>query len=168
MTATEILGNEHRVIEQVLNCLEQIAVEGIEHGQLDGKSARQALDFFQAFADRCHHAKEENCLFPMLEAKGFPPQGGPTAAMRAEHHAGRECLQGMTEQLEGAMAGDRAMLLHFARYAHDYIHLLREHIAKEDQRLFPMAVLVLGDDDQKMLLSAFNRVEHKRNVRRHA
>jgi len=56
-------------------------------------------------------------------------------------------------------AGDGAALLRFAKHAHDYVHLMREHIAKEDHRLFPMAAVVLTDEDQHQLQAAFERVE---------
>mgnify|MGYP000753666721 CR=1 FL=1 len=44
----------------------------------------EAVDFFRMFADRCHHAKEENHLFPAMEAKGMPREGGPTGVMLYE------------------------------------------------------------------------------------
>jgi hemerythrin-like domain-containing protein len=159
MPATDILANEHRVIEQVLTCLEQLTVEGIAQGRLDGDSARQAIDFFDTFADRCHHAKEEQGLFPLLEAKGFPPQAGPTGVMRAEHEEGRKQLRGLAVEVDRAAAGDGVALLRFARHAREYVHRMREHIAKEDHRLFPMATVVLTDEDQEQLLSVFERVE---------
>jgi hemerythrin-like domain-containing protein len=164
MSATDILANEHRVIEQVLTCLEQLTVEGIANGCLDGDSARQALDFFETFADRCHHAKEEQGLFPMLETKGFPPQTGPTSVMRAEHEAGREHLRGMAAEVDRAEAGDGVALLRFAHHAREYIHLMRQHIAKEDHRLFPMAAVVLTEADQERLLAAFERVERSQRA----
>jgi hemerythrin-like domain-containing protein len=159
MSATDILANEHRVIEQVLTCLEQITVEGIARGILDGGSARQAIDFFKSFADQCHHAKEEQSLFPLLESKGFPPQAGPTAVMRAEHEAGREHLRCMSADVEPAATGGGVALLRFAIHAREYVHLMREHIAKEDHRLFPMAAMVLTVDDQESLHAAFARLE---------
>jgi hemerythrin-like domain-containing protein len=165
MLATDRLANEHRVIEQVLTCLEQLAVEGIAQGLLDGDSAREAVDFFQTFADQCHHAKEEQALFPLLEAKGFPPQAGPTGVMRAEHEEGREHLRGLASEVDRAAAGDGVALLRFARHAREYVHLMRQHIAKEDHGLFPMTAVVLTDEDQEQLLNAFERVERSQ---RHA
>jgi len=85
MRPTEILMQEHRVIEQVLDCLERMA-QRVEAGdELDLESAKQAIDFFRNFADRCHHGKEEDCLFPLLEQKGFSREQGPTGVMLHEH-----------------------------------------------------------------------------------
>ena len=70
MKPSDIFSSEHRVIQQVLNCLEKIA-EAPHEGQVGRQSAKEAIDFFRIFADRCHHGKEEAHFFPAMEAKGF-------------------------------------------------------------------------------------------------
>jgi hemerythrin-like domain-containing protein len=37
------------------------------------------MEFLSVFADTCHHGKEEDFLFPGLEAAGIPNEGGPSA-----------------------------------------------------------------------------------------
>jgi hemerythrin-like domain-containing protein len=162
MPATEILTHEHRVIEQVLTCLEQMTAGGIARGRLDGASAHEAIEFFEAFLDRSHHAKEEQGLLPLLEARGFPVRAGPTGAMQAEYKDAQLHLRGMAAETDPAAAGDGVAMLRFARDAREYARVIREHIAKEDLRLLPMADLVLTDGDQAQLLTAFERVEHSR------
>lgn len=159
MKPTEILSGEHRIIEQVLDCLEKIAQDATAQGRLDQTSAEQAVDFFRNFADRCHHGKEETHLFPAMEAKGFPRQGGPTGVMLHEHEQGRTHIRGMVEAIEEAAAGNREALAQFAAHAQGYVGLLREHIEKEDHCLFAMADRALTEDDQQRLLAAFRHVE---------
>src|SRR5215831_11014762 len=57
--ATELLSDEHRVIERVLVVLEKLATRRVEKS-LD--CWKKALDFFSHFADQCHHFKEERVL----------------------------------------------------------------------------------------------------------
>ncbi|NUQ61855.1 MAG: hemerythrin domain-containing protein [Pirellulales bacterium] len=159
MNPTDILKNEHRVIEQVLNCLERMAEEARRYGELDIHSAREAIDFFRTFADGCHHHKEETHLFPAMEAKGLPRQGGPTGVMLYEHEAGRQHIRAMAEAVEAAVAGDQAARDRFSQHARDYIELLREHIGKEDHCLFGMAGQMFTPADQAALLAKFQRVE---------
>jgi hemerythrin-like domain-containing protein len=159
MRSTDILQNEHRVIEQVLSCLEKMSEQALVAGKLDELSARQALDFLQTFADRCHHGKEENYLFPLMEAKGFPREGGPTGVMLHEHEVGREHIRGMEAALPDAAACDKAGLRHFALHADAYVALLRQHIFKEDHRLFPMASQVCSAKDDADLVDCFARIE---------
>jgi hemerythrin-like domain-containing protein len=154
MRATEILMEEHRVIEQVLSCLEKLADRCEAGEKLDGTSALEALEFFRTFADRCHHAKEERHLFPLLEAKGLPRQGGPTGVMLHDHEEGRRLLAAMARSIE------RDKPREFTRHARAYVALLREHIRKEDHCLFPMAAGILSGTDAELLAQRFEHVEH--------
>ena len=152
MNPTTILMNEHRVIEQVLNCLEVMARRA-ERGVIETEAADEAIDFFRTFADRCHHAKEESHLFPALEARGMPKQGGPTGMMRSEHELGRLYLRGMQVAVKSRKPAD------FAQAAQHYIALLRDHIRKEDHCLFRMADSMLTEADREKVLAAFEHVE---------
>jgi hemerythrin-like domain-containing protein len=159
MKPTEILENEHRVIEQVLDCLDAMVDESEKSGRVPEEPARQAIDFLRAFADRCHHGKEENQLFPMMEARGFSPHAGPTAVMRAEHVEGRTLIAAMEEAIPAASRGEGSACERWRTSARNYGFLLRQHIEKEDHCLFPMADQALGDADQTELLRLFDRVE---------
>jgi hemerythrin-like domain-containing protein len=152
MKAIDILMDEHRIIEQVLNCLEKVA-DHWQDGKPDVASATEALDFFRRFADHCHHGKEEGHLFPRLEARGLLRAGGPTGVMLHEHEEGRRLLAGMAEAIERNACCD------FVKQARTYVNLLREHIRKEDHCLFPMAAQVLSDRDAEGLLHSFESVE---------
>ncbi len=159
MKPTDILSSEHRVIEQVLDCLEHIIAEANANGRLDAASARDAISFFRTFADQCHHGKEETHLFPAMEAKGFPREGGPTGVMRHEHETGRGCIRAMDGAVDAAAHGDYAALQLFSQAGEGYIGLLRQHIEKEDHCLFSMANQALADEDQTELMAKFEKVE---------
>lgn len=161
MKPTEILSGEHRVIEQVLDCLEKMARNCVAQRRLDKTAAEQAVDFFRNFADRCHHGKEETHLFPAMEAKGFSRQDGPTGVMFYEHEQGRTHVRGMADAIEGAADGQSEAVARFIGHAQGYVGLLREHIEKEDHCLFAMANQTLTEDDQQRLLAAFENVEHE-------
>jgi len=159
MQATEILMNEHRLIERVLDCLEKILEQCTAEKQLDTKSAKQAIEFFRTFADRCHHGKEEVQLFPVMQANGFSGGCSPVMVMLREHELGRLYIQGMDAAIEPAAAGDPESLKWFSEHGHSYLKLLREHIRKEDLCLFPAANLRLTERDQEQLLVAFENFE---------
>ena len=167
MKPTEILSGEHRIIEQVLDCLEKMAQNCANEGRLDRTSAEQALDFFRNFADRCHHGKEEAHLFPALEANGFPREGGPTGVMLREHEQGRAHVRGMDENIEAAAVGDAPALERFIDHAEGYVRVLREHIYKEDHILFQLADRTLSEADQQALSAAFEEVEAEMDAGMH-
>jgi hemerythrin-like domain-containing protein len=162
MKATEILSAEHRVIEQVLDCLE-VMVQRAETSQtLEKQSILDAVAFFRAFADQCHHGKEEGHLFPAMEANGYPRVGGPTGVMLHEHELGRKCVRGMESAVEeGNVTG-------FVENARAFLPLLRQHIQKEDHCLFSMADQVFTAADQDRLSAAFERVaQEEQSARTH-
>jgi hemerythrin-like domain-containing protein len=159
MNPTEILSNEHRVVEVVLSALEKISESALQEEKLDKQSAEMAIDFIRTFADGCHHGKEEGSLFPMLVEKGMPKQGGPVGQMLHEHEQGRAFVKSMLDNLNGASEGNVDALQKFTNSATGYVQLLRSHIAKENNMLFPLADRILNDDDQRRLLERFSHVE---------
>jgi len=159
MKPTQVLSEEHRVIEVMLDCLERLTEQALEAGALDEEAARQAVDFIRNFADKCHHGKEEGKLFPALVAKGLPENSGPVAVMLREHEQGRTFVRGMNENIAAAAHGDRRALESFAEHARGYINLLRAHIQKEDGVLFPLADEILTEAEQQSLLNNFDVIE---------
>jgi hemerythrin-like domain-containing protein len=159
MQATDILTGEHRVIEQVLNCLDKMVAKAAATGQVDWADAGDAVDFFRTFADRCHHRKEEQHLFRLLEERGFSREQGPTGVMLDEHELGRHYVRGMAEAVAAGRAGQAGAVSKFVENARAFLPLLRLHIMKEEHRLFPMANHALTSLDQDELLDAFERVE---------
>lgn len=159
MKPTNRLMDEHRVIEQVLDCL-QAMTDQVEAGEeLDVYGARLAVDFLRNFADGCHHDKEEAYLFPMLEARGFSPEQGPTGVMRSEHDEGRRMTREIAQAIDDASEGDPQAGKRFVASALSLVALLHEHIQKEDHCLFPMADRALSDFDQRALMDQFESVE---------
>ena len=160
MLATDVLRNEHEVILQVLDCLEELARRAEVQGTIDSLSARSALDFFGSFADRCHHAKEEQRLFPALQMRGMPLRVGPLAVMLHEHELGRAAITAMRTALDDAARNAAEAPKRFAAAARGYVELLREHIDKENRVLFSMADEMLGPEVQDELLRGFEHIEH--------
>lgn len=159
MQPTDILMNEHRIIEQVLDCLEKILDQCTAEKKLDANSAKQAIEFCRGFADHYHHGKEEAKLFPLMEANGFSGGCSPVVVMLREHELGRLYIHSMDAAIEPAAAGDPESLNWFIQHGQSYLKLLREHIRKEDICLFPAANYRLTERDQEQLLAAFEQVE---------
>lgn len=159
MKAIEVLMAEHRVIETVIECLVRMTAQAESTGKLDKQSALDAIEFIRLFADKCHHAKEEDRLFPAMEAKGFPRDGGPIGVMLVEHVHGRNFVKGMADSVDAAASGDGQALSLFVRNALGYAALLRPHIMKEDQILYPMADRMMTDEDDQSLLAQYEEAE---------
>jgi hemerythrin-like domain-containing protein len=161
MDATNILIEEHRVIERVIGALE-IAAGNLEAGTaIRAGFFIEAADFIKGFADGCHHRKEEGVLFPAMEAAGVPREGGPIGAMLADHEVGRLFTRNMRLAAEKYASGDRSSSADIYKNAQNYARLLRQHIMKENMVLFPMADRVIPADTQAELAAAFERIERE-------
>ncbi|MEW5720433.1 MAG: hemerythrin domain-containing protein [Chloroflexota bacterium] len=121
-----------------------------------------AVGFFRNFADKCHHGKEEDELFPALEQRGMPKRGGPIGVMLAEHDQGRAFVRGMSDAADQYAKGDQTAAPALVQNTLGYVNLLRQHIAKENDVLFPMADHILADADQAKLFDAFEQIEATR------
>lgn len=148
-TPTARLREEHEVILRALSLLERLGRKLEAGGPVDRDGLQWLREFFSTFADRCHHGKEEQHLFPAMERHGIPREGGPLGVMLHEHEEGRAFLRAMAKgddrEIAGAIRG--------------YATLLRAHIDKENGILFPMAEQILPDEEQRELLHAFEAVE---------
>jgi len=153
---TEILSDEHRVIERVLDALQRLTAVPVNPSL---EQWRKALEFFRHFADQCHHFKEEKVLFPALEEHGIPREGGPIGMMLAEHEEGRGHVRSMIDAVEQVAQGNGAASTTLLDHARAYLTLLREHIQKEDDILFRMADEVIPEDEQRRILKDFENHE---------
>jgi len=159
MTPTEVLKHEHQVILLVLAAAEREAGKIARSGRVDAARVEKLLDFFGNFADRCHHAKEEDLLFVKMQERGMPREQGPIAVMLADHDKGRGYLAAVREALPAAVRDDSAAASAIAENLSAYVGMLRAHISKEDNILYPMADDLFSDQDQADLTAAFDKVE---------
>jgi hemerythrin-like domain-containing protein len=159
MHPTEVLSQEHRIIESRLDRLEEEVRKAQQGGPFPRAFLDEALDFFRHFADGCHHAKEENLLFPRMRERGVGDSGGPIGVMLAEQEQGRAYLRGVRENLDAAEAGSPEALRVVYGNALGFSEMLRHHIFKEDNILFRMARMVLEPDDVRELQREFDAVE---------
>jgi len=158
--ATEVLMDEHRVIERVIAVLETGANKLEEGVPVRPRLFIEAAEFIKGFADGCHHQKEEGVLFQSMVAFGIPIEGGPIGVMLAEHEQGRAFARGLRSAAQRLEAGDAASVEDVITNARGYARLLRQHIMKEDQILFPLADRVLPPAEQDRVLEGFEHVEH--------
>jgi hemerythrin-like domain-containing protein len=161
MKAIEVLMAEHRVIERVLTALE-VGTERLDQGgSVDPGFFIDATDFIRGFADGCHHQKEEGVLFKAMVQAGMPTEEGPIAVMLAEHEQARTFTRGLLDAAQRLQAGDEEAAAAVVHNARGYAALLRQHIAKEDGILFPMAASVISASQQTEVEAVFQRIERE-------
>ncbi len=152
---------EHRVIERVLGAMENAAQKLDEGAAVRPGFFLEAAEFIRGFADGRHHHKEEGVLFTVMAGCGVPVKGGPIGVMLDDHEQARTYTQAMSDAAGRLEAGDDSASAAVVRSAQSYCALLREHIAKEDNILFPMADNVIPAEQQAKLERQFEQAEQE-------
>src|SRR5574341_154498 len=155
---TQVLKEEHALILQALDALERKIAQVESGAPADRVYFEKAVEFLRTFADKCHHGKEEHLLFKTMVERGFPREAGPIAVMLHEHDVGRTFIRGIADGA-AALGKDEAAPKHIIESGRAYIQLLRGHIDKENNILFPMADQFMGPEDQERLSAEFERFE---------
>ncbi|MBI1760280.1 MAG: hemerythrin domain-containing protein [Acidobacteria bacterium] len=148
---THQLRHEHRVIEKVLRALDGICWRLENATPVPVPALRQTLDFLRHYADRLHHAKEEQHLFPLLEQSGIEDEHGALGFLRQEHTTERELLSELELALDEYQAGDPHASARFALAARQFSQHLLHHIQQEDALLFRLAEALLDEPDKEEL-----------------
>ena len=128
MKVTEALLTEHRLLKILATQLESAAESKGELPTLVGAASMLQ----KALID--HSRVEDEGLFARLEAA--MGGGGPVAVMRADH----EQIESMLGEIADGTNRDQV-----ARTVREVVGLTRDHFAKEENILFPMAEQVLDE-----------------------
>jgi hemerythrin-like domain-containing protein len=151
------LRHEHEAVLVVVAAMER-EVDAVRAGRpIDGDAVAKMVDFTRNFTDGCHHTKEEKVLFPLMEERS-QAAGGPVSVMLSEHEAGRAAVRAIADNLPAAGRDEAARTAVVDNLA-AYSDLLRMHIHKENEVLFPLAGQIFGEDDRRHVASEFARVE---------
>jgi hemerythrin-like domain-containing protein len=147
------LIKEHGPVRLILRILEKIN-DKLEAGQeMNTADLENAVAFIREFADKCHHGKEENLLFPVMKENDIAEEMVLIDALIEEHKTGRNFVKNMTEAIA------EKNNFKFIENAKGYVALLNPHIDKENSSLFPMAEKSLSKEKQKELEAGFEDVE---------
>ncbi len=157
-TTTTILSAEHQHILKVISALLKECQTLQTGGDINKNFFEKAIDFVRGYADKFHHAKEEDILF--LEFNKCAAEGGthcnPVEQMLHEHTLGRDFIKKLEE---GIVEDDKNKIIENAQ---GYAHLLQDHIYKEDNILYPMADEALKQEVKDAMLAKFKEVEQQR------
>jgi hemerythrin-like domain-containing protein len=162
MKPTEELKAEHKGVLKMIEILQAIIGKMDSKESFDKGQMEHIMEFLKVFVDKCHHGKEEEFLFPALEEAGIPREAGPIGVMLQEHQTGREFIAKMSASLDDLYKAGIDAKSAFKKAAESYIQLLRQHIDKENNVLFPMAEKRLSQERQNQMSEQFDQLERER------
>ena len=162
MKATNELKKEHKGIKLMLRVLQTVGDKFKHDESVNTEHLYGILEFLSIFVDKCHHAKEEEFLFPTLEVEGVLREGGPIGVMLSEHEQGRKLVARLKEAVTDYKIEDKANASSVQRIINEYVALLTQHIDKEETVLFPIADTKLNSNQDSELFEAFEQLERER------
>jgi hemerythrin-like domain-containing protein len=143
---------DHKTILRALEILQEMATR-VETGRpVDAKDVETIVGFLRAFEDNYHQAKEESALFPEL----MKTCGANEARLRHmifEHDQERSLVNGLEDALHTQKGMD------FVHFANSLVGLIRTHINKEDNILFPLADESLSTEQDECVCAQLNKFE---------
>ena len=144
------LVDEHVLIKRWLALIPAV----VKNLDLESDEGRQlildGIDLIRSYADRYHHAKEEDILFKYFDEKSEILQ-----VMYEDHTTGRGHVKAMLEALDRR---DKATL---GEHLLAYRELLTGHIKKEDEILYPWMDRNLSTSQVGELFAKFSEVDEK-------
>ena len=146
MDGIEIMKQEHRYIEDLLEVMRTACYKILQGEEIAYSDFEKMIDFVRNYADVHHHGKEEKFLFNEMitHIHGIGEKlikGG----MLVEHDLGRLYISELEEALTRCKAGDDKSKLDVIANAVGYTHLLKRHIAKEDEVVYTFALRSLPE-----------------------
>lgn len=158
---TSVLVEEHKLILRMIALLERNAALSADGKYCNWQFYNDAIDFIRTYADRFHHAKEEDILFTALIDNGMPKDHSPVGAMLMEHDQGRAWVRALESAVDKVQRGDITARAEIASNARGYSELLREHISKEDEILYPLSERILPENVRPAILEGYRSAEQR-------
>ena len=153
--ALKMLCDEHQNILKVIDLLLK-ECDLLQSGKkIDIDFFEKAIGFVREYADKFHHAKEEDILFVELCKDGVEMHCNPIEQMLHEHDLGRNFIKEMENWVS---EDDTDKIIENAIW---YAYLLQQHIAKEDDVLYPMADEALDQNTKDKMLAKFLQIDQK-------
>jgi hemerythrin-like domain-containing protein len=158
MKATEILGHEHRVIQQVASSC-GVCAEALRSGtKVPTDVLESIVDFFEKYGDH-YYRQEEELLLSMLREKGVPFGRGPIALINYENHKRRTLVDQLSSAVRTYITSGGATKGVLIETLDALAEFFRSHIWKQDYLLLPMAERVLSEEDKTSLTDWLHMID---------
>lgn len=159
MSGTQDLRSEHRAVSRMLDVMDKVGRSARRGEAQDPAELAEIVEFLRVFVDTCHHAKEEQLLFPALRSTRAPGVVDVLDGLLGDHTHGRETVS-MIASLSPTMdAPDASTRAAFADAVEAYTRLLRAHIVREERDCFDLADRELAEAVQAQLNDGYERIE---------
>lgn len=156
------LIHEHRLIEKMIGLL-RVHLDRLRRGEPpEFAFLDDAADFFLFYADRTHHGKEEQILFPALAGRELTPVHRQLVeVLTAEHARARALVRRLATAAAAGRRGEEQSRETMVAALAELVELYPLHIAKEDADLLIPAMRYFSPQEQESLLREFKDFDQR-------
>jgi len=160
---------EHRLIEKMLQVIKSLLEDIQTEKKEDPVQVEKVIHFIRAYADRCHHGKEEEILFLALGRKAISPEHQRMMdELIEDHKLGRKITMSLAEANRRYQNGDAAALSAVADGFRSLVEFYPQHIRREDREFFiPIMGYFSNEEKEAMIREGYesdSRLLHEEYV----
>ncbi|MFW9824028.1 MAG: hemerythrin domain-containing protein [Candidatus Thorarchaeota archaeon] len=150
------LMTEHRLIEKMIQLMEDEIGKMKKHNKANPLFIDTAVDFIRIYADKTHHGKEEDILFRDLEKKALSPNHTKIMNELVEEHIwARNKVGKIVEAKNDYLKGNVKVLDEIIELMKELVEFYPKHINKEDKHFFIPVMNYFTKDEQDTMLQEF-------------
>lgn len=149
----QILFDEHEII---VNAIDAARLAKSLIGKDDDayeSTLRQLIFFFRRYADKYHHYKEEEVLFPEMSKRNELIADGIIKEMLDNHEDFRDSIAGIEKKLDEKNYPEAQQLLE------KYTEALLDHIAVENDEVFQVAESLFTEGELDHIYFRFKDID---------
>lgn len=151
-----ILMEEHKAIRNALQALTKM-IAALKAGQtIDKNKLKEINDFFIQYVDLVHDQKEE-LVFDAMHYGEERPSDYILHDLHVEHEHGEE----IHAELAKWLADENANAQKLIAILKEMVNLHSNHIAKEEEYVFPLIHKIIREEEREKFLKAFEVLQKK-------
>lgn len=145
----KVLFDEHEIIANAIDTARQArSLIGKEDAAYE-KLIHQLIGFFRNYADKYHHFKEEEILFPEMAKRNDLLADGVIKEMFENHEDFREMIRNIEKALNEKKYSEAQQQLE------KYTEALLDHIAVENDEVFQTAESIFSEEELEKIFFRF-------------
>jgi len=161
MTPTENLIKEHEEINELLDIMSKIALKIKSKDVFYPTDVEEIIDYLIIIIDKSHHGKEDEVFYPELISSGIPKETAPLSIINYEHTLAKRYLKDISSCVVNCKIGNDFSGELLADSLTNYVVVIKNHIQREEEIIFPIANEVLSSEKQNEITQRFEDIEQK-------
>ena len=150
------LMKEHRLIEKMINLMDNEIEKMKKYNKLNPLFVDVAVDFIRMYADRTHHGKEEDILFRDLGKKELSPNHIKIMDEFVEEHIwARSTVGKLVDAKNQYVKGNIKILDEIINLMSELTNFYPKHTKKEDKHFFIRVMKYFTEEEQDKMFQEF-------------